>query len=333
MNVQFTEEQEMLRASARDFLEKECDENVIGTVEAGGLGYSPDLWRKITDLGWLGLVFPEQYGGSGMNLVDLAVLYEEFGRAMFPSPYMSTVVLGGMMVLEAGSDEQKSEILPEIIEGNEIIVLALGKSESNRERTNLKPDNISVTATADGEDYLLEGVERFIYHATIATKFLVPAKTGNSSNPEENISLFLVDAGSPGIVTTRLATISADNQCEVIFEKVRVPAGNIIGGLNGGWTPLERSLQIESVVLASQMLGAGEHMLQASQEDFDTRLESGIDDDIKKYNEDYLAGLQRDIDDCRLAVYQAADKLAGGESIDFEASIVKSWTEYAKQSA
>jgi alkylation response protein AidB-like acyl-CoA dehydrogenase len=252
---------------------------------------------------------------------------------MFPSPYMSTIVLGGMTVLESGNDEQKSEILPEIIDGQEIIVFALGKSEPNLERTKLKPDRITITATADGEDYVLEGVERFIHHATIATTFLVPAITGNSNSPEENITLFLVDTESPGVTVTRLATIQADNQCEVILDKVRVPGKSILGRLNGGWAPLSRSLQIEAVMLASQMLGAGEHMLQASQEDYDTRLESGIDDDIKQYNEDYLANLRRDIDNCRLITYQAADKLAGGESIDFEAAIVKGWTDYAQQHA
>ena len=104
MDFEYAEEQEMLRASAREFLEKECTESVIKEVQESGLGYSPEVWKKIADLGWLGLVYPEQYGGAGMNVIDLAVLYEEFGRVMFPSSYMSTVVLGGLTILEAGSD-------------------------------------------------------------------------------------------------------------------------------------------------------------------------------------------------------------------------------------
>ena len=220
MDISFTEEQEMLRASARDFLEKECTEDVIAEVEAGKLGYSPDLWNKITELGWLGLVFPEQYGGSEMNLVDLAVLYEEFGRAAFASPYTSSVVLGGLIILAIGSDSQKSDILPKLIEGEVIIAATLSASDRGLEGTELSPDAVSISVIADGEDYLLNGVRLFVHNAGIADYFLVPARTGSGNNPENEITLFLVDASSPGLNITQLTTIPGDNQCEVIFDDV-----------------------------------------------------------------------------------------------------------------
>ena len=229
MNVNFTEEQEMLRASARDFLEKECTEDIVAEVEAGKLGYSPDLWNKITELGWLGLVFPEQYGGSKMNLVDLAVLYEEFGRAKFASPYTSTIVLGGLIILEAGSDSQKSTILPKLIDGEVILAATLGASDPGLEGTELSPDEVTISAKADGEDYLLNGVRLFVHNAGIADYFLVPARTKSGGYPEDGITLFLVDAHSSGVNITRLTTISGDNQCEVIFNNVKVSTDNIIG--------------------------------------------------------------------------------------------------------
>jgi alkylation response protein AidB-like acyl-CoA dehydrogenase len=331
MDINFTEEQEMLRASARDFLEKECTDEIIAEVETGRLGYSPDLWNKIAELGWLGLVFPEQYGGSEMTLVDLAVLYEEFGRAAFASPYASTIVLGGLTILEAGNDNQKSDLLPGIIEGASIIAVTLGASDPGLEGTELKPDEVTISATADGEDYLLNGVRLFVHNAGIADYFLVPARTNSGNNPEDGITLFLVDAHTPGLNITRLTTISGDNQCEVIFNDVRISADNIIGNPDEGWAPLSRSMQIAEVMIASQMLGAGERLYKDSEEDFMTRLESGIPDDVRQHNEEYLTNLKKDIDSCRQITYEAANKLAEGESFDFAGNITGNWIEYAHQ--
>ncbi|MBN2075781.1 MAG: acyl-CoA/acyl-ACP dehydrogenase [Dehalococcoidales bacterium] len=333
MNVSFTEEQEMLRASTRDFLEKECTEDVIAEVEAGKLGYSPDLWNKITELGWLGLVFPEQYGGSEMNLVDLAVLYEEFGRAAFASPYTSTIVLGGLIILEVGSDSQKSNILPRLIEGEKIIAAVLGASDPGLEGTELNPDDVTISAIADGENHLLNGVRLFVHNAGIADYFLVPARTKSGDDPEDGITLFLVDASSPGLNITRLTTIAGDNQWEVIFNDVRVSADNIIGKPDDGWSPLSRSMEISEVMMASQMLGAGERLYKDSEEDFMTRMESGIPDDIKLHNEEYLANLKQDIDNCRRITYEAAKKLVEGESFNFERSITRNWSRYTHQNA
>jgi alkylation response protein AidB-like acyl-CoA dehydrogenase len=333
MGFNFTEEQEMLRASAHDFLEKECTESVIREVEASGLGYSPDLWQKIADLGWLGLIYPEQYGGAGMNIVDLAVLYEEFGRAMFPSPYMSTIVLGGLTILEAGNDEQKSSILPRIIKGNVIIALALNEPESDWEGVAWDPEGVTILATAADDDYLLDGAKMFVHDANIASTFLVPARTKTGGRLEDSITLFLVDAESPGISVTRLATIECDNQCEVIFNKVRVPKANIIGERHGGWAPLVRSMQIGAVMLSAQMLGAGQGLMDLSVEDYETRSQSDMPREVNQYNKEHLAHLRQDVDGCRWITYLAARKLASGEPCDFETTVVKGWSSYAHEKA
>jgi len=110
MDFSMTKEQEMLKKEARRFLEKECTEEFVREIEKKGVGYSPDLWRKVADLGWLGLIFPEQYGGLGGDLLDLAFVYEEMGKAMFPGPHLSTVVLCGTMILSAGTEAQKKSL-------------------------------------------------------------------------------------------------------------------------------------------------------------------------------------------------------------------------------
>jgi alkylation response protein AidB-like acyl-CoA dehydrogenase len=328
MEITYTEEQEMLRAAARDFLEKECTDSVLKEIENSGLGYSPDLWQKIADLGWLGLVYPEEYGGAGMNLADLAVIYEEFGRAMFPGPFTSTVVLGGLTVLEAGNKEQKSTILPRIVSGEEIIALATNEPELGSEDTARDPRVVTIQAREEGDECLLEGYRQFVQNAGIASTFLVPARTMSDGRPEDGITLFLVDAGSPGISKTHLDTVAGDTQYEVVFDKVCVPRSNVIGELNGGWAPLARSMQIGAVMSSAQMLGAGQQLLELTIEDAEARSQydtAGID----KYTEDHIASLRRDIENCRQAIYRAVNLLAEGKPCDFEGTVVSGWREFA----
>ncbi len=328
MYTEFTEEQEMLRASARDFLEKELTESTIKEIETGGLGYSPELWKKIAGLGWLGLVYPEHYGGSEMNFIDLAVLYKEMGRAGLSSPYMSTIVLCGLTILEAGNDAQKDSILPEVIKGKSIISLFLGEPDSGPAGISWKPENVTVTASAEGNGYLIDGARLFVQDAAIADRFLVPARTKTGDKPENGITLFLVDADSPGISKARLATDAGDDQCEVIFDNVSVPTDNIIGKLHEGWAPLSHAIRVGTVMLAAQMLGAGQRLLELSVEDYENRIQSGTIMGVEEFNEEYITNLRKDIEGCRRTVYLAAGKLAGNEPCDFEMSIIGDWSRY-----
>jgi alkylation response protein AidB-like acyl-CoA dehydrogenase len=328
MDYKFSEEQEMLRASAHDFLEKECTESVLKELEEKGLGHSMNLWKKIAGLGWLGLVYPEKYGGFAMNFVDLAVLYEEFGRALFPSPYLSTVILCGLTILEAGNEAIKSEMLPSIIEGNEIIALTMSEPGSSLEGISWSPEDVTIVASVDGDDYLLIGVNLFVYDADIASKLLVPAKTKAGGYSEDGITLFLVDSESPGISVGRLATPAGNDQCEVIFNRVRVNRESIIGELNVGWAPLSHSMQVGAVMMSAQMLGAGQRLLQLSEEDYITRSQSGIPSEVDQYNKEFLNHLKQDVEGCRQAIYKAAEKLAEGKPDDFTKILTIGWNSY-----
>ena len=125
MDLGLSEEQELLKNFARDFLEKECAEAFVREMEEDERGYTPEFWQKMAAQGWQGLIIPEQYGGTGMTYTDLIVLLEEFGRALVPGPFISTVVMGAMPILEAGTEEQKQEFLPKIAAGELIMTLAL----------------------------------------------------------------------------------------------------------------------------------------------------------------------------------------------------------------
>jgi len=334
MDFTFTEEQEMLRTSARDFLETECTEKLVREVEDGDSSYSSELWKKIADLGWLGLVYPEQYGGAGMNVIDLAVLYEEFGRAMFPGPHLSTVVLGGMTVLEAGSDAQKADILPKIADGSKIVALALTEPESAWDmKKTWDPEGVSVSATADGDNYVINGTKLFVHDALAADDILVVTRTKTGGNAADGITLFLVDAKSPGVKVTPLLTIAGDKQCEVVFDKVKVSKANIIGKLDSGWVPLSKAMQVATVMLCAQMLGAGQRLLELAVDYAKTRIQFDMPIGINQYIQEHCVFLLRDVNGGRWSTYLAAWKLAQGEPCDFEVSVAKAWGSDAHEHA
>lgn len=333
MDFNFTNEQQLLQRSAREFLEKESTEEIVREVEAGDVGYSPELWKKIADLGWLGLVYPEQYDGENMTIVDLAILNEEIGRAMLPCPFLSTVVLSGLTILAAGSEEQKAAYLPKIAKGNTIVALALTEPESSWDGRAWEAEGITLSAAADGDGYILDGAKLFVHDANIADTFLVAARTKDGSVPEQGVTLFLVDADSSGIAVEKLHTIACDNQCEVVFDKVRVPKGNIVGELDSGWPALWKSMQVGAVMLSAQMMGAGQRLLEIAVDYAKSRIQFDMPIGINQYIQEHCVYLLRDVNGCKWSTYLAAWKLAEDEPCDFDVAVAKAWSSDAHESA
>ncbi len=333
MDFTLNEEQEMLKTAARDFLEKECTESVVREVEDGDSGYSPELWRKIADLGWLGLIYPEQYGGSAGSLLDLVVLYEEIGRAMLPGPHMSTVVLCGETILAAGSEQQKADLLPKMIKGDLILSLALTEPESSWDGKAWDADGVTLPATADGDNYIINGTKLFVHDAHIADYLLCVTRTKKGGKPENGITLFLVDAKDPGISYTLLKTAAGDKQSEVAFKNVRVPKKNIVGELDGGWAPLARAMQVGAVMLCAQMLGAGQRLLEIAVDYAKTRIQFDMPIGIHQYIQEHCIYLLRDVEGSRWATYLAAWKLTENMPCDSEVSVAKGWSSDAHERA
>ena len=324
--IALTEEQEMLRASARDFLQKECGERLVQDAQASSAGYSPELWSKIAGLGWLGLAFPEKYNGSGMGLVDLAVLCEELGRAAFPGPFVSTVASGGLSILEFGTEKQRSTILPALAAGKEIFALALSQCTGH---SSIEPEAGSVTidAVRDGDSFVLSGRALLVPDAGIATRFLVPAQTHLSEGPGAGVMLFVVSAGHPRITVTRLAGLGGDIAWEITFDGVRVASDGLVGPIDSGPAVMERMKQAVIVMRSAQMLGSGERLLQVTTDDYDARVkanESARDAGTVRF----LDLLRTSLSSGRLAIYEAAQALADGDSGDFEKMIFDSWKDY-----
>ena len=229
MDLSLTEEQQLLQDSARDFLRQECPTTHVRAMEEDLTGYSPELWQKMTELGWAGLMFPEQYGGSGYTFVELCVLMEEFGRALLPSPFHSTVLTFGLPILFGGSDAQKARY-PAIAEGKHLGTLALTEPSASFE-----PSGISVRAVTRNGGFVIDGTKLFVANAHTADTLLVAVRSSDAGGPDAGISLLLVPGNAPGIEKTPLQTIAADRQFEVEFRHVEVGAEALLGQLHQGW--------------------------------------------------------------------------------------------------
>src|SRR6266446_4426755 len=175
MNFGFNDEQELLRSTARKFFENECGSDTVRRLMETPEGISPDLWTKLAEQGWLGLVYPEAYDGMGLGLVDLVVLMEEMGRAVVPGPYFSAVLLGGLAIAEAGSEAQKKEWLPKIATGDKRVSLAWMEPSAT-----LGPAGVTLTAVEKGGTYTLSGTKLFVHDAHTADALVVRSEEHTS---------------------------------------------------------------------------------------------------------------------------------------------------------
>ena len=259
MDLDFTEEQDMLRNSARDFLSTECDKAMVRKIEESEEGYSPELWSKMAELGWQGLMIPEEYDGMGMGLMDLLVVFEEIGRNVLPSPFLATVVLGTQPIVEAGTEEQKKEILSRVATGEAILTLALTEPS-----VGYSADCVELKAEDKGDIFVLNGTKLFVEYASASDYMVVVARTKSGGNPEDGITLFLVDSKSPGIKIEPFVTTGMDQQCEVVFDNVSVPNVNMIGELNKGWPIVAKTLENATVAKCAEMVGGMQAVLDMS---------------------------------------------------------------------
>ena len=326
MDLVLSEEQEMLKKMAHDFLTDKFPKTVVKEIEESEPGYSPESWREMAELGWMGLVFPEKYAGADMSFLDLAVLLEEMGRACLPGPYFSTVILGGLTILDAGSEEQKQEYLPKIASGEAIFTLALTEPSARYDAA-----AIETKAAADNNAFILNGTKLFVPDAHIADYMLVIARTDEKSKGEDGITIFIVDAKSPGISYTVLKTIANDKLCEVVFDQVSVPKENILGQLNQGWSEVQKIIQRAAVAKCCEMVGCIQQALDMTVDYAKERKQ--YDRPIGSFQviQHYCVDMATDVDGTRLSTYQAAWMLSEGLPCTKEVAIAKAWAGEACQ--
>jgi|TARA_B110000116_G_C16774701_1_gene555143 alkylation response protein AidB-like acyl-CoA dehydrogenase len=325
MDLGLSEDQEMLRAMAREFIEAEAPRTFVRDMEEDEQGITTDLWQKIAQVGWLGLIIPEEYGGTGQNLVDLGILMEEVGHGVLPGPFFNTALVT-VGIMDAGSAEQKSEYLPKIANGDVIAAHAILEPYSR-----LDAGGINLTATKNGSDYTLNGSKLFVENAHISDLLLVPVRTKTGGNAEDGITLLLVDAKSAGITVDKLKTIATDNQCEVTFKDVKVPASNVLGKENDGWSTLKLLLQKGAALRCMQMVGALQEVLDMTVEYVKNRVQFGRPIGSFQAIQHYCANMATDVDGSRFITYQGLWRLGEDLGSDLEVSAAKAWVSDSAQ--
>lgn len=323
MNLDFTEEQEMLRTMARDFLKAECPKTLVRELELSDVGYSPTVWKKMAELGWQGLAFPEKYGGTGMGFFELSLIIEEMGRNILPGPFIPTVVCG-LTILEAGTEDQKKEFLPKIAAGDMIMTLALTEPSAS-----WKPQHISTMAAAKGNDYVINGTKLFVPDAHVANCLLVVAKTRDGAKAEENITLFLVDAKSPGIKIESQLSMGLDNKCEIVLKDVRVPKKNVLGELNKGWKIVESALTKATAAKVAEMSGGCQASLEMTNSYVKERVQYGRPIGSFQTIQHYLADVWGKMDRTRNIAWEVCWKVGAGTATPMDVSAAKAWSNEA----
>jgi len=315
MDLEFTEEQEMLREMVRGVCSSYASLETVREMEDDPVGYPLELWKQLAALDLIGLMVPTEYGGSGMSLLDGTVVYEELGRALAPSPHFVSAVMSAGVLQRAGTEEQRRDWLPKIVSGEAILTPAWIEPHHG-----FGPRGVAATATADGDGFVLDGVKWHVPFARAATQLVVLARTGAG---DQDVDLFLVDPSAAGVTLTQQLTIGSDTQYQVELAGVRVPEGHRIGSRGGGWAAWNETMYDGIVLLAAYAMGgaryAFEITLQYSKDrhQFDKPL--GAFQAISHY----LADASTTVEGGTILVHEAAWSRANGRPVDSLAPMAK----------
>lgn len=320
MDLGLTEIQQMLKTSAQDFLSRECPLTLVREMEEDPRGFTDGLWRQMIGLGWTGVAFPEQYGGTGGNFADLGVLLEEIGRSLAPAPFFSTVVLGGMTVLDGGSDAQKDDLISRVCAGTIIMTLAVPENAAAYE-----PWDIQTTASQQGGGYEITGIKLFVPDAEAADMIIVAARTSSGQDPADGVSLFLVPSGAAGLTITPMQSVGNEKVFEVSLEKVNVPADSVIGAVGEAWPIIERSIQRATAAQCIQMLGGAQAVLDMTVEYAKGRTQFGRAIGSFQAVQHHCARMATDVEGSRGIAYQAVWRLSEGLTAQKEVAMAKAW--------
>jgi acyl-CoA dehydrogenase len=266
-----SEEQEILAHTAREFVTGRSPLRRVRELREDQTGFSRELWAVMAELGWLGIVVPEQYGGAGLGWADLAVVMEEAGRGLLPEPLVGSMLLATTAVLLAGSDAQKQAHLPPLVGGERVAALAYQESGSRYD-----PTHVTTRAERAGSGFAITGEKIQVLDGHVADWLVVSARTAGEAHEADGVTLFLVPASVPGVVVERQWRIDARPAAIVRLERVTVPADAVLGVEGQGATTLGRVLDRAAVGLAADMLGGMTAAFEMTLDYLKTRKQFGV---------------------------------------------------------
>ena len=317
MDFNFNEDQRILIDTARRFFEKESPKSLVRELIHDSKGYSPEVWQKMGELGWMGLAFAEEYGGYGGSFIDIAIIFEEMGRAVIPTPFFSTVVLSGLLLQDFGSPELKRKYLPKIGEGKCISTLALVGKEGLYSKS-----GVGLEARPEGEHYHLNGTASFVPYAHVADIIVCAARTSSG----EGVTLFLIDGKAKGLEAIPLKTISGEGvDCVVNARDVKATPGQVVGEPGKGWEYLERLWPKIAVVLSCQCGGGMKKVVELVTSHVNERVQFGKPLSTLQVVQHMCVDMFIKSETSRHAAYYAAWLISEGLDCEKEAAIAKAW--------
>jgi len=325
MDLGLTEAQELLKTSVADFVQREYDKNTLLALERVPTGITPDLLRKVAELGWLGVVIPEVYGGEGRSLTDAAVLFEELGRGPVPGPFFASGVLGALAVQHGGTEAQKQAILPPVARGEWVLGVAVTEADYG-----WRPEKLHMYASLEHGHYVLNGTKLFVYDAKAATHLLCAVRTGPASHgASRGISLLLVDASTPGVSVRTLPGWMSQVD-EVRFDNVQVPADAVLGAVEGrGWESLETAALQAIPILCAYQVGSCQAVFEMAVAYSRTRIQFGQPIGRFQRVQDHIIGMVNHLDAARWTTYEALWKLDAGRPAASSVHLAKAVTSEA----
>ena len=273
MQLVLTEEQELLAKTARDWAREHSPVSRARQLRDANdpNGFSRPLWKQMAELGWVGIVFPEEYGGAGMGFADLAVVLEALGRTLAPEPFLSTVLLGGQALLLGGTDAQKNDLLPGICEGSVLLALAQQEPKSRHDL-----HRVATTARPDGAGFRLDGEKIQVLDAQVADALVVVARSSGGERDAAGLTLFLVPRAAAGVSVTPQTRIDHRNAALVRLDGVRVGADAVVGAIGQGGALLQQVVDLATVGLCAEMLGATSQTFDDTVNYLKTRIQFGV---------------------------------------------------------
>src|ERR1700723_4588882 len=256
MALVLTEEQSMLRDSARGVISDKAPVSHLRQLRdtRDATGFSRDVWKTFAEMGFSGLLVPEDFGGSGLGCVEAGVLMEEIGRTLMPSPFLATAVLAASALSRGGSAAQKSEHLPKIADGSLLAALAIDEGAKHR------PLQTGMQAVRSGNGFKLNGAKTFVVDGHTADLLIVAARSAGAVGERDGLTLFLVNPKAKGIAIERTAMVDAHNAARIVFGNVEVNADGVLGEVDQGYRLLEGVLNIGRGAVASEMVGLSEEV-------------------------------------------------------------------------
>jgi alkylation response protein AidB-like acyl-CoA dehydrogenase len=307
LDLEFSPEQDMLRETARKVCATYSPLSVVRALEDDPVGYAADMWKQLAELDLIGILLPEEYGGSGMGALEGVVLYEELGRGLAPTPHFPSAVLCGGMLAHAGSEEQRRRWLSSVASGDVIVTPAWFEPDNS-----CRPAGVQMRAERDGDGFRLSGVKRHVPYASSASALVVVARTGEG---EDDVDLFVVEPSAAGVSMRQQLTVASDTQHEVTFDGVIVGAEHRIGGPGSGWRTLDAVMHDGCILLGAQAMGGAQQALDITVQYAKDREQFGKPLGAFQAIAHYLADAVTAVDGGTTLVYEAAWARAEGRSV------------------